>query len=294
MRRELYLIHEFIADEEAVADKDASAFASMLLRAQYGKLIFSPAQSFFYSPVKRRLIMLTTSKKPRFSYARRIITLPLLASVVLLFAFRLQRQDRDMQMQNRQFINDTTPGHLKGIKIVDVGLPNSQKVADTTVPESIRIVDVALVDTTQPKNLGRYQDKAVIHVEADFKKGIATLTLEDKTKKQISIEEARKSGILLPPPPPPPPPIVTIVEDESKIKNDAISMGNVTLSVSDSVLYLINGKVVTAKEVSMITPDEISSMNVLKDKSATDKYGAKGKNGVIEIITKKNARKILK
>jgi N-acetylmuramoyl-L-alanine amidase len=93
IKKELYFIHEFIADEKAVSDKDASAFAAMLLHAKYGKAIFAPAQSFFYSPIKRRLIMLTTSKEPRFSYARRIITLPLLACVILLFAFRLQKQD---------------------------------------------------------------------------------------------------------------------------------------------------------------------------------------------------------
>jgi len=33
--------------------------------------------------------------------------------------------------------------------------------------------------------------------------------------------------------------------------------------------------------------ENIESMNVLKNKNATDKYGDKGKNGVIEITTKK-------
>ena len=47
IQKELYLIHEFIADEKAVGNKDASAFAAMLLQAQYGKSIFAPAQSFF-------------------------------------------------------------------------------------------------------------------------------------------------------------------------------------------------------------------------------------------------------
>jgi hypothetical protein len=91
IRSELYFIHEFIADEKAVS-KDASAFAAMLLQAQFGENIFSPAQSFFYSPIKRRLLMLTTSKAPRFSYARRIMAMPLLAFVILLSAFKLQKE----------------------------------------------------------------------------------------------------------------------------------------------------------------------------------------------------------
>ena len=36
-----------------------------------------------------------------------------------------------------------------------------------------------------------------------------------------------------------------------------------------------------------IDPSSIESINVLKDGSAKEKYGKKGKNGVIEIITKK-------
>ena len=37
-----------------------------------------------------------------------------------------------------------------------------------------------------------------------------------------------------------------------------------------------------------INPDRIKSITVLKDKHATDKYGEKGKNGVLEIELKVN------
>ena len=43
---------------------------------------------------------------------------------------------------------------------------------------------------------------------------------------------------------------------------------------------------------AMINPEEIATMDVLKDKSATAVYGEKGKNGVIIINLKK--RKIMK
>jgi len=110
IQRELYLIHEFIADEKAVADKDAGAFASMLLHAQYGKLIFSPAHLFFYSPVKRRLLMLITSTEPRFSYVRRIIATPLVACIVLLSAFKLQKADDPVLIKNNNETNSVQPG----------------------------------------------------------------------------------------------------------------------------------------------------------------------------------------
>ena len=40
-------------------------------------------------------------------------------------------------------------------------------------------------------------------------------------------------------------------------------------------------------DIANITPERIASMTILKDKSAIDKYGEKGKDGVIEITLKK-------
>ena len=52
-------------------------------------------------------------------------------------------------------------------------------------------------------------------------------------------------------------------------------------------LYLVDGKEVTEKIIFEIKPNDVESINVLKDLSATKKYGEKGKNGVIEIFLKK-------
>ena len=55
-------------------------------------------------------------------------------------------------------------------------------------------------------------------------------------------------------------------------------------------LIVINGKVMAgldSKKIDeVISPNDIESINVLKDKTATEKYGEKGKYGVIEIKTK--------
>lgn len=52
-------------------------------------------------------------------------------------------------------------------------------------------------------------------------------------------------------------------------------------------LYIVEGKEVTEEIIAAIKPDDVESINVLKDISATKKYGEKGKNGVIEIYLKK-------
>lgn len=88
IKSELEMIHEFIADNKAIENADVADFASMLLLATFPTHQYKLTNPFFFSPIKRRLIMLTQNKNPRLSYLRRLIILPLLAILVLLFAFR--------------------------------------------------------------------------------------------------------------------------------------------------------------------------------------------------------------
>jgi TonB-dependent SusC/RagA subfamily outer membrane receptor len=55
-------------------------------------------------------------------------------------------------------------------------------------------------------------------------------------------------------------------------------------------LILVNGKE-SEQTLNNIDPATIESVNVLKDETATQKYGEKGKNGVVLITTKKSAEK---
>lgn len=53
-------------------------------------------------------------------------------------------------------------------------------------------------------------------------------------------------------------------------------------------LYVVDGEIMKKGfDIANITPERIASMTILKDKSAIDKYGEKGKDGVIEITLKK-------
>jgi hypothetical protein len=60
-----------------------------------------------------------------------------------------------------------------------------------------------------------------------------------------------------------------------------------SVETRNKTLYVINGKETTEKEFRTLHPDTIVSVTVLKDSNAERKYGAKGKNGVIEVILKK-------
>ncbi|PKP07667.1 MAG: hypothetical protein CVU10_09085 [Bacteroidetes bacterium HGW-Bacteroidetes-5] len=53
-------------------------------------------------------------------------------------------------------------------------------------------------------------------------------------------------------------------------------------------IYVVDGEIMKKGfDIANITPERIASMTILKDKSAIDKYGEKGKDGVIEITLKK-------
>jgi TonB-dependent SusC/RagA subfamily outer membrane receptor len=54
-------------------------------------------------------------------------------------------------------------------------------------------------------------------------------------------------------------------------------------------LYIVNGEI-HKTNLNDINPKDIESINVLKDKAATEAYGDKGKNGVIIITLKKNSK----
>lgn len=69
--------------------------------------------------------------------------------------------------------------------------------------------------------------------------------------------------------------------------------GGGSLSASSDPLYVIDGFVIADgydkynSPLSRINPDDIESINILKDASATAIYGSRGANGVIIITTKK-------
>jgi TonB family protein len=52
-------------------------------------------------------------------------------------------------------------------------------------------------------------------------------------------------------------------------------------------LYVVDGVVITKEDLDKVDPQSFESVNILKAEAAITKYGEKGKDGVIEITTKK-------
>jgi N-acetylmuramoyl-L-alanine amidase len=109
IRKEINMIHEFIADKKAVEDSDTASFAAMILQAAYPKHRFELTNNFFYSPIKRRLLMLTKNQNPKVSYFSRILVLPL--AVLVFAAFTLKSKTIGLPQQ-------AGPGAGKQITVV--------------------------------------------------------------------------------------------------------------------------------------------------------------------------------
>ncbi len=228
IRKELDIIHEFIADEKAIDEGDTSAFATMLLQTAYPAHSSMFINSFFHSPIKRRLLMLTSSKRTSFTYVRRIALLPLLMSTCLLFAFSFKK--KKMSFKSDQTAASRTAGNKQG-----QNLPYSSE----------NLIDANLQDTTKKKNTVTQ---------------VMNVTFRDSTGNKSTIPAS----------------VTFTSKDTGKLKRQ---------------LVVLDGKEMSWQEFEKkgVKPEEIQSMNVLKDKSATDKYGDKGKDGVIEITSKQSS-----
>ena len=190
IRREMAMIHEFIADRRSVDGPDGAAFAAMLLEAAYPGRSHLLANAFFHSPLKRRLKMLLSTRNTRTSYVTRVLALPLLALVVAAFTLR-PASDRDVISTDPKagvftvVIDAGHGGHDAGVRTADgkltekeLALAIAQQIRDLNTDPSLNIVLLREKDEYQPlkekveKSLALKPDAFVsIHINGAPEKG---------------------------------------------------------------------------------------------------------------------------
>lgn len=303
MEKELLLIHEFIADEKAIQDKDGAAFAQMLLRTQIGHFSFEPAHAFFYSSIKKRLHMITNSQKPKYSYLRRLLFLPLLFTVSFIFAFRAHA--REMDQQQKEITKMYT---LNYTAAVDTGSTTQKQAITFDVRQDTAIQPMKVEGASKNIVIG---DTKAVHPPLYVLDGkvIAASEVKDGTVDPNQIEsmsvlkgtsatkiygERGKDGVVL------------ITSKGAKNNNQTLQLTrkvtglsvnkktqNLQLVSSDgqqagSPAIYIDGKKSDQEALKAVDPDQIANIDVYKDATATSKFGEKGKDGVISIRTKQS------
>ena len=98
IKKEITLIHEYLADKKAVKNADTRAFAQMLLASNFSGNVLPATSPFLSSNLKKRLKMLT-QKNTKYSYARRILALPILFGVS--FALLVNAKNIEIKKQNK-------------------------------------------------------------------------------------------------------------------------------------------------------------------------------------------------
>jgi TonB-dependent SusC/RagA subfamily outer membrane receptor len=153
IRREMAMIHEFIADKQSVDQQDTAEFAAMILQAAYPRHRFSLTNNFFYSPIKRRLKMLIKSQNSRVTYITRLLALPLLLLVVAAFTLKPSRINEKSIINTKSeektwtFVIDAAHGGTdngvatyEGLKEKELSLTIALKIKELNKNPAFRII----------------------------------------------------------------------------------------------------------------------------------------------------------
>ena len=282
IQKELQNIHEFIADRDAVGTGEVDAFAKMLLQTYYGNHFLNPSHSFYYSSIKLRIIMLTTSNVPKYAYLRKVAVLPMLAFILALFSIQLSAQEAK---ENKAEAQSTAAKQQKQAKI------DQRQAAKDQIQAEID-VEQAKID----------QERVVLE-QGIMKVPSFLMSLPDIVDASIEVIATPTSIFLTPSD------IKSMNVDTNKLEirgnrngkdvtvtvngpnENTTLIGNIELKPSsgqkDNPLIVIDGVISSDINLKDINPNNILSINVLKGEKATAKYAEKGANGVIEITTKK-------
>jgi hypothetical protein len=303
IQKELQNIHEFIADRDAVGTGEVDAFAKMLLKTYYGNHFLNPSHSFYYSSIKRRIIMLTTSNIPTYSYLRKVAVLPMLAFILALFSIQLSAQEAEENKAEAQSIAAKQQKQAK-IDQRQAKIDQKQAVIDQKQAAIDRIQ--AVIDQKQAE-IDQKQAKVDYELamldQGIMKVPLFLMNLPDIVDASIEVIATPTSIFSTPSD------IKSINLGTNKMiirgtrngKDVTVTVnrpnenttlkGDIALKPSsgqkDNPLIVIDGVISSDINLKDINPNNILSINVLKGEKATAKYAEKGANGVIEITTKK-------
>jgi len=311
IKKEMDMIHEFIADQHTIENGDAASLAEMLLTAVYPQQKYLLANPFFFSPIKRRIQMMKNNSNPKYSYMRRLIILPLLAIVVVLFAFRNKENAKPVSINS--MIENL-------VDVVNKQNRNTTKVKDTTIlnGDSVYVVPSdKKITIISPNGINSFSSngKADFSKEKMAKFGLsgaenAVYYLDGKKVDNSVLNEMNPNAINN----------VTVLKGASAValygeegKNGVVEItskkeylpegGKISMNGSNNLilvgkslsdtsqnipLYIIDGKILPQSSVNSISPSSIKSINVVKGETAVKVYGKAAYDGIIEITTYKN------
>ena len=148
IQREMKMIHEFIADEEAIGSSNTNDFAAIVLQASYPAYYNTLTSQFFQSSIKRRLAMIRKSNNKKISYWSRLLVLPVIAVVTLAFTIKTKStglESRALLANEIKVIIDPAHGGQTGSRAEqlfedEIVLQLAKRIQETNTNSKIKIV----------------------------------------------------------------------------------------------------------------------------------------------------------
>ena len=306
LKQELQNIHEYEADETVINEGvNAKEYQLLLIKKAVGTRLYSMANSFNHSKLKKRITMMLKEKSNPWARLKYLYVLPLAAIAVTAFA--------------RPEISEKVE-EISAVKVNDLAEIVEKKSEENVVKELVdttknKVVVVGYRTEKKDSVLTSGKKKVAISVQGISGEGKPLVIINGKEserevvnalnperiesvsvigpEKAIKIYgEKAKDGVM----------DIKLysekkfaprkieIEGINKTRLDALNSGakswGATFRSADGgkPLVIIDGKEATGDDpLANISPDRIRSISVLKDKTALAAYGDKGKNGVIEV-----------
>ena len=272
LRNELRNVHEYQADAAVLENRnDYREYQLLLIRHCVGEHKFSAANNFEFNNLQKRIQMIMKTKssnKMKWLYSS-LLTATAMALLILsvdkLQANEPLKAEKGMQdvqaiTSNNLLIQDTTnKNSTLYVKPLSKTVPTKAEFESFKNPKKYGVwINEKKV---QNKELNNYKN-------TDFKQ-LSISKLYPNAKKGKSYDYQVD--------------LMTNDYYDNYIKQPQKKKQDLTAAKS---LVILDGNEITHDVMNKINTNDIQSVTILKEKSATDKYGEKGKNGVIEITLK--------
>ena len=322
LKQELQNVHEYEADETVINEGvNAKEYQLLLIKKAVGTRLYSMANSFNHSKLKKRITMMLKEKSSPWARLKYLYVLPVAAIAVTAFA----RPEVSNKVEE-----------ISSVKVNDLAAIVETKMTES-VGDTMKPADVKYVPTEVRKQLKGTPVFEVVEEMPEFPGGgMSALMsyLKDNMRYPASAKEKGTQGRVT---------VQFVVDKDGSIKEPKLlrsvdkdmdaealrlisnmpkwkpgrqkgqpvavkytvpvmfSLDDDKLEKTSSAngitvegyagngkepLYIVDGKEVTPSVMSALNPDKIERVTVLKDKSATDLYGEEGQNGVVLITLK--------
>ena len=337
LKQELQNIHEYEADETVIEKGvDAKQYQLLLIKKAVGTRLYSMANSFNHSKLKKRITMMLKEKSNPWAKLKYLYILPVAAIAVTAFA-RPEISETAEEISAVKVNDLTAIVEAKAVKSTEEVVQVATALKDTAKPVEVKYIPVEVTEKLQgtpvfevveqmPEYPGgiaasvEYIQKNMRYPEAAEKNGtqgrVTVQFIIDKegnvtnpkvlrsVDKDLDAEAIRLVGAM----PKWKPgmqkgkavavkytlPVVFKLEGGKTVNSQVTvssKMSEFSVQGMNNPLYIVDGKEVTSSILSALDVNKIESMTVLKNESATEVYGEKGKNGVILITLKGSAEK---